>query len=53
MLIALSYGWTVTIALLAVFAVIFPALMTGLIAFAIAQAVGERQQNQARRHGRG
>ena len=47
-LIALSDAWTASIALIAVFGVIFPALATGLIAFAAAQAAAERQQNQDR-----
>ena len=35
-----------SLALIAVFGVLFPALATGLIAFAIAQAMGERKANQ-------
>ena len=52
MLMALSEAWTFSIGLIVIFGVIFPALMTGLIVFAVAQAIGERQQNQARRHRR-
>jgi phage shock protein PspC (stress-responsive transcriptional regulator) len=52
-LIALSDAWKATIALIAVFGVVFPALATGLIAFAIAQAMAERQQNLERRSKRG
>ena len=52
MLMALSEAWTFSIALIAIFGVIFPGLMTGLIVFAVAQALGERQQNEARRHKR-
>jgi F0F1-type ATP synthase membrane subunit c/vacuolar-type H+-ATPase subunit K len=48
-LIALSDAWKATIALIAVFGVVFPALATGLIAFAIAQAMAERRENLARR----
>jgi F0F1-type ATP synthase membrane subunit c/vacuolar-type H+-ATPase subunit K len=48
-LIALSDAWKASIALIAVFGVIFPALATGLIAFAAAQAAAERQQNLERR----
>ena len=48
-LIALSDAWKASIALIAVFGVIFPALATGLIAFAIAQAFAERQENLDRR----
>jgi len=35
-----------SLALAAVFFVLFPAIVTGLIAFAIAQVVGERRANQ-------
>ena len=35
-----------SIALIAVFGVLFPALAMGLIAFAIAQVMGERKANQ-------
>ena len=45
-------AWSVSIALIAVFGVIFPALVTGLIAFAVAQGLAERQQNAERRAGR-
>lgn len=51
MLVALSEAWTTSIALIAIFGVVFPALATGLIAFAIAQAMAERQENLRRRHG--
>lgn len=36
-----------TLGLAVVFFVIFPALAQGLIAFAVAQALGERAENQA------
>ena len=49
MLLALSEAWKVSIALLGLFGVVFPALVTGLIIFAAAQAMAERQQNQERR----
>jgi hypothetical protein len=52
MLIALSEAAKVTIALLGLFGVVFPAIVTGLIIFAAAQAMAERQQNLERRHGR-
>jgi hypothetical protein len=52
MLVALSEAWKVTIALVGLFGVVFPALVTGLIIFAAAQAVAERRQNLERRHGR-
>jgi hypothetical protein len=48
-LIALTDAAKATIALIAVFGVIFPALVTGLIVFAVAQAMAERQENLARR----
>ena len=48
-LIALSDAWKATIALIAVFGVVFPALVTGLIVFAVAQAAAERQENLERR----
>ena len=48
-LIALSDAWKASIALIAVFGVVFPALATGLIAFAVAQAAAERRENLARR----
>jgi hypothetical protein len=44
MLLASALGDT--LALIAVFGVLFPALAMGLIAFAIAQALGERKANQ-------
>jgi hypothetical protein len=51
-LLALSNAVKTDIALIAVFGVIFPALVTGLIVFAVAQAAAERQQNLQRRQGR-
>jgi hypothetical protein len=48
-LLALTNAAKTTIALLAIFGVIFPALVTGLIVFAVAQAMTERQQNIERR----
>jgi hypothetical protein len=50
-LLALSDAVKTDIALIAVFGVIFPGLVTGLIVFAVAQAAAERQQNLERRHG--
>ena len=52
-LIALSDAWKASIALIGIFGVIFPALVTGLIVFAVAQAMAERQENIARRAKRG
>jgi hypothetical protein len=45
-------AWAATFGLVVVFFVIFPALVQGLIAFAAAQALGERAQNEeyARHH---
>jgi hypothetical protein len=48
-LIALNDAWKASIALIAVFGVVFPALVTGLIVFAVAQAAAERQENLERR----
>jgi hypothetical protein len=48
-LVALSDAWKASIALIAIFGVIFPALATGLIVFAIAQAAAEREENLERR----
>jgi hypothetical protein len=50
---ALSEAWQVSIALIGIFGVLFPAIVTGCIAFAVAQAISERQQNQRRQQGRG
>jgi hypothetical protein len=52
MLITLSYAVKTDIALIGVFGILFPALVTGLIAFAAAQAAAERQQNTERRQSR-
>jgi hypothetical protein len=46
---ALDDAAQATIALVVVFFVVFPAIATGLIAFAISQALGERQDNLERR----
>ena len=46
MLLALT-AFKATFGLVVVFFVIFPALAQGLIAFAAAQAIGERADNQA------
>ena len=45
MVLALS-STSATIGLVVVFLVIFPALAQGLIAFAVAQALGERREDQ-------
>jgi hypothetical protein len=51
MVLGLS-AWAATFGLVVVFFVIFPALVQGLIAFAVAQALGERADNEdyARQH---
>ena len=51
MVVGLS-AWAATFGLVVVFFVIFPVLVQGLIAFAVAQAMGERAENEeyARRH---
>ena len=49
MLFALDEAWEATLALVGLFGVLFPALVTGLIIFAAAQAAAERQQNHERR----
>ena len=45
-------AWAATFGLVVVFFVIFPVLAQGLIAFAIAQGLGEREDNEeyARHH---
>ena len=45
MVIALS-AFAATFGLVVIFFVVFPILVQGLIAFAIAQAMGERAENQ-------
>ena len=52
LLFALSDAWKASIALIAVFGVVFPALVTGLIVFAAAQAMAERADNLERRNHR-
>jgi len=51
-LMALSEAAQTTLALVGVFGVLFPAIVTGCIVFAVAQAVSERQQNRERRANR-
>jgi len=45
MVLGLS-AWAATFGLVVVFFVIFPVLVQGLIAFAVAQAMGERADNE-------
>jgi hypothetical protein len=42
-----SKDWDATIGLVGVFFVFFPLLVNGIVVFIIAQAIGERSQNQA------
>jgi hypothetical protein len=51
LLLALSDAVKTDIALIFIFGVLFPALVTGLIIFAVAQAVSEHSQNLERRSG--
>jgi hypothetical protein len=54
MVLALS-SVAASLGLIFVFLIVFPALVTGLVAFALAQVFGERAENQAyvaRRRGR-
>ena len=44
----LASDLTITLALIGIFGVLFPALAMGLIGFAVAQALGERAENQRR-----
>ena len=53
LIFALSKAETTTIVNLAIWGVVFPALVTGLIALAVIRSIGERQQNEEnRRHRR-
>ena len=51
--LALSHAWTTTIVDIVVWVIAFPALVTGLIAYAIVQALGESRENEAARNRRG
>ena len=46
-----SQEWRDTIGLVAVFFIAFPLLAHALIGYAVAQAMGERRENQAYLHG--
>jgi hypothetical protein len=52
MLFALSDAAKATITIIVIWGVAFPALVTGLIVFAVAQAMAERSQNLERRNRR-
>ena len=45
--LASSPSWEATLGLVGVFFVLFPLLAHGLIGFAVAQVLGERQENEA------
>lgn len=46
LVLALSNAAETTIVNLVIWGVVFPALVTGLIAFAFIRAIGERQENE-------
>jgi uncharacterized membrane protein YjfL (UPF0719 family) len=53
LIFAISKAAETTIVNLVIWGVVFPALVTGLIAFAVIRAIGERQENdENRRHRR-
>ena len=53
LIFALSPAVEVTVVNLIIWAVVFPALVTGLIGLAIVRAIGERQENEEnKRHRR-
>jgi hypothetical protein len=52
MLLALSDAAKANISIIAIWGIAFPALVTGLIVFAVAQATAERSQNLERRNRR-
>jgi hypothetical protein len=49
LLLAMSEALKTTIAFIAVWFVVFPAIVTGLIVFAIIQTIGEARQNRENR----
>jgi uncharacterized membrane protein YjfL (UPF0719 family) len=51
-LLLASKAVSVTVVNIVIWAVVFPALVTGLIAFAVIRSLGERQDNEERRHHR-
>jgi len=48
LLLLASKAFTVTVVNLIIWVVVFPALVTGLIAFAVVRSIGERQDNEER-----
>jgi hypothetical protein len=51
--LALSHAWTTSIVDIVVWVIGFPALVTGLIVYAVVQALGEARENEAARNRRG
>lgn len=49
LVLAISKAAEITIVNLVIWGVVFPALVTGLIGFALVKAFGERQDNEARK----
>ena len=49
LLLALSPAWTTTVVTILVWVILFPAFVTGLIAFAIVIARGEATENEENR----
>ena len=45
-ILATSSAWEATIGIVGVFFVAFPLLVHGLVAYIVAQVLGERQENQ-------
>jgi hypothetical protein len=50
LVLALSNAAETTIVNIVIWGVVFPALVTGLIALAVVKAFGERSENEDRRH---
>ena len=50
--VPLASSFTDSLGLIVVFLVVFPALVTGLLVFTIAQVLGERRENQRARYDR-
>jgi hypothetical protein len=48
LIVALTEAAKTTIVYVAIWFVVFPAIVTGLIVFAIVQALGEARENRAR-----
>jgi hypothetical protein len=47
-ILALSMAWKWSLSLIAVFGVLFPALVTGLIVYSVSQSAAERRSNRER-----